>query len=195
MDDCLTRAWWVCGVRGVVALVLGALVLAWPGLTLIGLVGLFAAFALVGGVVSVIGAIRRRNEESDWGLILLIGFVGIGAGLLAVDHPGITALALVFLMGFGAIVTGILDIALAIELRRAIKCEWLLIVSGFVSIAFGTLVILYPTAGALALVWLIGFYLLLASVLFLSFSLRAWKVTRVASARHHPASPRHGLQV
>jgi uncharacterized membrane protein HdeD (DUF308 family) len=192
LDDGLARTWWVCGLRGVVAIALGVLALMWPGITLMGLVALFAAFALASGVVSVAGAIRHRHATGEWSLILLIGFVSIGAGILAIDHPAITALALVLLMGVNAIVTGILDILFAMEVRRALKGEWLIVLSGLVSIVFGVLVILFPTAGALAMVWLIAGYAILTGMFFLSFAARAWVRTRKHHARK--AGSRHELQ-
>lgn len=177
------------------AIAFGVLALMWPGPTLMGLVALFAAFALASGIVSVVGAIRHRHTSSDWCLILVIGFVSIGAGVLAIDHPSITALALVLLMGLNAIATGILDILFAIELRRALKGEWLIVLSGLVSIIFGALVILFPSAGALALVWLIAAYAILTGMFFLSFAARAGMLTRQRRA-HETDRPdsRHGLQ-
>jgi len=87
------------------------------------------------------------------------------------------ALVLVLLMGANAIVTGILDIAMAIRLRKVIRGEWLLILTGIVSITFGVLVFLFPAAGALALVWLISFYAILTGVLLLAL---AWLIRKRA---------------
>jgi uncharacterized membrane protein HdeD (DUF308 family) len=192
LDDGCLKAWWVCGLRGLIAISLGVLAVTWPHITLMGLVALFAAFALASGIVSVAGAVRNRHASSDWGLLLLIGFVSIGAGILAIDHPAITVLALVLLMGLNAIVTGVLDILFAIELRRALRGEWLIVLSGLVSIIFGVLVILFPSAGALAMVWLFAVYAILTGVLFLSFAPRAWARTR--ESRGRGTDSHHGLQ-
>jgi uncharacterized membrane protein HdeD (DUF308 family) len=173
------------------------LALLWPGVTLLGLVGLFAAFALLTGVVLAAGALRQRHASSDWCPILLIGFIGIGAGVLAIDHPAITVLALVVLMGLNAIVTGVLDIAFALEVRRGLKGGWLIVLSGLVSIIFGALVILFPSAGALAMVWLIAIYAILTGMFFLSFAAHAWVRTRRTRGRGAPAASSHhdrGLQ-
>jgi uncharacterized membrane protein HdeD (DUF308 family) len=195
LEHALARTWWVYGLRGIVAISLGVLALMWPGITQLGLVGMFAVYALVTGVVSVAGAIKQRPTSTEWCPVLLTGFVGIGAGVLAIDHPSVTMLALVLLMGLNAVATGFLDIAHARELRRATRSEWLIVLSGLVSIAFGVLVMLFPSAGALAMVWLVAGYAILTGMFFLSFAARAWVRARKLLARKAPAAgPRHGLQ-
>jgi len=176
MDELLLRLWWMLALRGVLALLFGVLALVCPGLTLLWLVALFAAYALLGGAASVIGAVRHRHSDEKWWLILLLGLVSIGAGVSAILYPGLTALVLVLVMGANALVTGVLDIAVAIRLRKAMRGEWLLIVTGIISIVFGVLVFLFPGAGALALVWLISVHAIVTGVLLLAlaFRVRAW---------------------
>ena len=161
----LSRAGWMFSLRGAIAVVFGVLALAWPGVTLLWLVALFAAFALISGVASTVGAVRNRRGDEHWWLALLLGLVSIGAGVIAIVHPALTALVLVLLMGANAIATGVLDIAMAIRLRKVIRGEWLLILAGLVSIAFGVLVFVFPAAGALALVWLISIYAIASGIL------------------------------
>lgn len=172
------RVWWMFAWRGVVAVLFGVLALAWPGLTLLWLVALFAAFAIIGGGVSIAGAVRARKSNDHWWLPLVLGLVSIGAGVIAIFHPDLTALVLVLLMGANAIVTGIFDIAMAVRLRKAIRGEWVLVLAGVVSLVFGVLVFLFPAAGALALVWLLSVYATLSGILLL---VAAWR------ARKHPA--------
>jgi uncharacterized membrane protein HdeD (DUF308 family) len=176
MKELLSQSWWMLALRGVVALLFGVLALVWPGLTLLWLVILFAAYALLVGVVSVIGAVRHRSSEKKWWLILLLGLASIGAGVIAILSPGLTALALVLVMGANALLVGVLDIAAAIRLRKAIQGEWLLILAGIASVVFGVLVLLFPGAGALALVWLISLHAIVIGVLLLAlaFRARAW---------------------
>ena len=176
MDELLLRLWWMLALRGVIALLFGVLALVWPGLTLLWLVALFAAYALLGGAASVIGAVRHRHSDEKWWLILLLGLVSIGAGVSTILYPGLTALVLVLVMGANALVTGVLDIAVAIRLRKAMRGEWLLIVTGIISIVFGVLVFLFPGAGALALAWLISVHAIVTGVLLLAlaFRVRAW---------------------
>jgi uncharacterized membrane protein HdeD (DUF308 family) len=163
-------------LRGVIALLFGILAFVWPGLTLLWLVALFAAYTLLGGVVSFIGAVQNRRSDEEWWLILLFGLVRIGAGVIAIWHPDLTALVLVLVIGANALITGVLDIIVAIRLRKAIRGEWLLILAGVASIVFGVLVFLFPGAGALALVWLISMHAIVTGVLLLAlaFRARAW---------------------
>lgn len=172
MDELLSRAWWMLALRGIVAILFGILTLVSPDITLLALVAMFAAFALVSGTVAVIGAIKQRKVDEDWWLPLLLGIAALGAGVLTVVHPGLTAIILVLLIGANALVTGVLDIAIAIRLRKAMRNEWMLIVSGAVSILFGVLVMLLPEAGAVAVIWMIGIYALLTGALLLTLSLR-----------------------
>jgi len=178
MNSIFLQSWWVLALRGVLGILFGVLALLWPGLTLLTLIALFAAYALLGGIVSVVGAFRHRQADDDWWLLLLIGLVGIGAGIIAVVHPGLTALVLVLVIGANALVTGILDIVAAIRLRKEIQGEWLLVLSGIASIVFGALVFLFPAAGALALVWLISLYAFVTGVLLLTLSFRARSLMR-----------------
>lgn len=172
MNGSHIQPWWAMALRGVIALVFGVLVIMSPGITLLGLIALFAAYALFSGAISVIGAFQNRKRGDDWWLQFLLGLVSIGAGIIAIVHPGLTALVLVLLIGANALATGILDIATAIRLRKVIRNEWLLVLSGMVSVIFGILVFLFPGSGALALIWMISFYAMLIGVILLGLAFR-----------------------
>lgn len=174
---------WMLALRGAIALLFGVLALVWPDLTLLWLVVLFAAYALLSGGVSVVAGISRRRTDDHWWLALILGLVSLGAGIIAVFHPGLTAFVLVLLMGANAIATGVLDIVMAVRLRRVIEREWLLVLAGIISIAFGVLVFLFPAAGALALVWLISAYAIIAGILLLAAAARVRRSDK-ASRRH-----------
>lgn len=103
MNDLLLRSWWMFALRGVVAILFSLLALVLPGVTLLSLVALFAAFALLGGVASVIGAVKSRKHDEDWWLPMLFGLVSIGAAAIAFMHPGLTALIFVLVIGANAL--------------------------------------------------------------------------------------------
>ena len=176
MESFFIRSWWVPALRGVLGILFGVLAIALPGLTLLALIALFAAWALLAGCASIAGALRHRRSGDDWWVAFLLGAVSIGAGVVAVVNPALTALVLVLVMGANALVTGALDILAAVRLRRAVADEWLLVLAGLASLAFGAIVFLYPGAGALALVWLVSLYAVVSGGLLLGMALRVRKL-------------------
>lgn len=177
-SQALLAHWWLLGVRGLAAMIFGALTLLMPGLTLLTLAALFAAFALVSGAVWTFGALRHRQGDRRWWLMLLLGVVSLAAGTIAMLHPAITTVVLIMLVGANALVTGVTDLVAAVRMRKIIHHEWLLALSGVASVLFGALVLLFPTgAGALALAAFIAVYALVTGALMvaLALRLRSWR--------------------
>src|SRR5215813_7296269 len=170
----LGRVWWLLLLRGIAAIVFGVLAWAWPGATLITLVLFWGAYALVDGVAALWSGWQAKDAGKPMWQIVLVGLLGIAAGIFTFVAPGITAIALLFLIAAWAIATGVFQIAAAIRLRKEIANEWLLILSGALSIAFGALMIANPGAGALAVLWLIGVFAIAygALLVVLAFKLR-----------------------
>ena len=168
--------WWLLALRGLVAVLFGVLAFMWPGGTLITLVWLFGAFALVNGILSLVLATKTKGYPKV-GSLILGGLLGILAGLLAFVMPGITALGLLILIAAWAIVTGIMELVAAVRLRKIINNEWLLVLAGIASVVFGILLLFQPAAGALVLIWWIGAWALLSGILLmiLAFRMRNWK--------------------
>src|SRR5262245_37570804 len=159
MAEELARYWWLLAIRGAAAVIFGLLALIWPGITLTALVLLFGAYALVDGVFAVASAIMGNRDPANrrwWHAVE--GVVAIVAGILTFIWPGITALALLFLIAAWALITGAIEIFLAIRLRRELEREWMLALAGVASVLFGLVLAIFPGSGALALVWLIGVY-------------------------------------
>src|SRR2546423_15693767 len=117
MEFGLARYWWALVLRGLFAILFGVLAFAWPGITLEVLVLFWGAFALVDGAFAIAAAISGHGRAGPWWALLLEGLVGIAAGVVTFLWPGITALALVFVIGAWAVVTGGFEIAAAIRLR------------------------------------------------------------------------------
>ena len=161
------RHWWVPLVRGLAAILFGALAILWPGTTLTILVALFGAFALVDGVFAVIGGFRTNHV---WTVVE--GAVGIALGFIIFFWPGITALVLLYLIAMWAVLTGIAEIAAAVALRRVLSNEWLLALGGVTSIVFGVVLVLFPGTGILALVWLLGGFAILFGLAMVGLGLR-----------------------
>jgi len=171
----LTERWWAIALRGMLGILIGIVAFAMPIPTLVALVYLFGAYALLDGVFNLAAARRRTSAQRPWWALLLSGLAGIGAAIVSFVWPGITALALVYVIAAWALVTGGLQLAAAITLRKEIQGEWLLALSGLVSMFLGGLLAVFPDAGAIGLVWYFGAYAMLFGVLMvaLSFRLRA----------------------
>jgi uncharacterized membrane protein HdeD (DUF308 family) len=170
--DVLAKNWWAIALRGVAAIIFGILAAVMPGITLAVVVLLFGAYALVEGVLNVIAAVRRRGGKWPWWALLLEGVVSIAAGVVAFLVPGVTALALIYVIGAWAIVTGMLEIVEAVRLRRVITGEWWLAISGVLSLIFGAFLLVFPGAGAVALVLWVGIYAFIFGVLLVALALR-----------------------
>lgn len=168
----LAKNWWVLALRGVLAIVFGVLAALMPGITLFALVLLFGSYAIVDGGFAVVAAIRRQGTDGPSWALLLEGVIGIAAGVVTFVFPGLSALALVYLIGAWAIVTGVLEIFAAVRLRRQIQGEWWLVATGVLSIIFGGLILVRPGAGALALVLWIGAYAIVFGILLLALAFR-----------------------
>jgi uncharacterized membrane protein HdeD (DUF308 family) len=183
--DSLARNWWVVFLRGLAGIIFGLITFFEPGISLAALVLLFGAYALVDGVLSIATAVRRRGADRWW-LLLVEGIAGVLAGLVTFFWPAITAIVLLYLIAAWALVTGVLEIAAAIRLRKAITGEWLLALSGVASVILGVLLMIAPGPGALAVVIWIGAYAFVFGALLigLSFRLRSLRTPR---PRHQAA--------
>ena len=170
--DTLTRNWWVVLIRGVAGVLFGIATFFAPGVSLAVLVLLFGAYALIDGVLAVISAVRRRGVSDRWWMLLVEGLVGIAAGIVTLVWPGITALALLYVIAAWALLTGAFEIAAAIRLRKVITGEWLLVLSGIASIGLGILLLIFPGPGALVMVLWIGAYAFVFGILLIALSLR-----------------------
>jgi uncharacterized membrane protein HdeD (DUF308 family) len=170
--DTWMELWWTVALRAGAAIVLGVIAFALPGVTLAAIVLLFGVYALIDGALTLIAAARELRIHGRWGVMMFEGLIGIAAGVIAVLWPGIGALALTLLVAAWALSTGVLEIIMAIRLRRVIAGEWLLIIGGALSIVLAILVALYPGVGALAIIWWIGAYAIAYGIIMLTFALR-----------------------
>lgn len=158
-------------IRGIVAVVLGLIAFFWPGITIAALVVLFGFYAIVDGITNLGIGFSREGREGRWAHFLQ-GGAGIAAGVLAFTWPNVTGLALVWLIAAWAIVTGVLAIAAAFRLRRVISGEWLLGLSGVLSILFGLYVFARPLVGAVGIAWALGAYAMAVGITLISLGVR-----------------------
>ena len=182
MLHALAKNWWLLLLRGIASIVFGVLAFAWPGLTLVTLVLFYGAFALVDGVIALVAAFSGGAKPAPTWWLVVVGLLGIAAGIATFLMPGITALLLIIFMGAWALVHGIFEIVGAIQLRKEIDNEWMLILSGIVSVLFGLIVLIAPGAGALRLIWAIAAYSIVFGITFIALALRLKKHKHTAPA-------------
>jgi uncharacterized membrane protein HdeD (DUF308 family) len=174
MSAALARNWWLIALRGVVAILFGAIAFVAPGAFVLSLVLFFAAYTLVDGVFAIVGAVRAAQRHERWGFLLLEGIVDIVVGVAAVLVPAAAVWAFVLLLAAWALVTGGLMIAAAFRLHLHYG-RWWLVLGGVVSILFGLALLINPGMSALVLTWWIGSYTVAFGVLLLilAFQLRS----------------------
>ena len=162
--------WGTFVLRGVLALAFGVLAFAAPAPTLAALVFVFAVYAIVDGILAIAFGVSVPGGP-QW-LLVIAGILGIAIGAYTLVSPQVTAVALTLLIGSFVFVRGIAEVGTAIWLRNVIQNMWLYVLSGIVSILFGAYLIVAPGDGALAVLFVIGFYALFAGVMYVAIGLR-----------------------
>lgn len=181
----LANNWWAFVLRGVAAVLFGILTFLWPGMALLTLVYLFGFYAMTDGVFNIIGAFRRTGrDQQPWWALLISGVLSIVAGVIAFFLPPVAAMALLYLIAAWAVVTGVMSVIAAIRLRKQIEGEWVLVLSGVLSLLFGVFVVAFPGAGALALILWIGAYVFVMGVMLIVLGFRLRSFVRAAEHAH-----------
>jgi uncharacterized membrane protein HdeD (DUF308 family) len=157
------------------AIIFAMFAFAWPVVTVLVLATVFAVYAFVDGVFALMAGIQAR-----WLMLSLLGVIGILAGILAFFYPGATAVSIVLVIGFWAIIRGATEIAAAIQLRKVIANEWALILGGALSVLFGVLLLARPGVGLISVIFIVGIYALLWGILLVLAAFRVkshpWRV-------------------
>jgi uncharacterized membrane protein HdeD (DUF308 family) len=168
----IARQWMWVALRGVVAILFG--VLAWwmPGITLAVLVLVWGAFVLADGLFALLAGLRIRDHGKPLWSLVIVGVLGILAGVVTFIWTDLTALVLLYIIAAWALLAGVFQIIAAVRFRKDIRNEWLLGLSGLLSLLFGVLLVVQPAAGALAVIWMIGIYAVCFGILLLLLALR-----------------------
>jgi len=176
MLETICNRWWVMLLRGLAAIVIGIIAIAMPGITLLALVALFATFSIIEGAFGIFLGFRGEADGTVWWTMVLLGLLSLAAGIIAILYPGLTIWAAATIIGIAAMVHGAFEIYAAIRLRHEIDDEWILGLSGLMSIIFGGLIMWRPGAGLIAIALLIGAYMLALGVFGVALSLRLRKM-------------------
>ncbi len=165
-----TAQWWNFLLRGIIALAFGLILLFLPGLTLLTFMMLFAAFAFIVGIVLLLEAVTIKDGR--WWLRIIEGVVGIAAAAAVIQWPGLTLLTFAFIAAFYFLLTGVLDILVAIEMRRVVHGEWLLIASGVLAGIVGVIMLLRPIVGLVSLVEVVGIFSIAFGILMVLLAMK-----------------------
>jgi len=171
----LKTAWWLVLIRAVLLVAFGIITLSSPGLALVALVFVFGFYAIMDGVTAVYLGIRSRGTERSWGWIVAQGVISVLAGLVALVWPGVTALSLLFVIAFWALVLGVAAIAEGFRSRRTDDRWGWTVAKGALDVVFGVLLLVWPATGILALLWLVGVFAVVGGIMLavLAFRIRA----------------------
>jgi uncharacterized membrane protein HdeD (DUF308 family) len=172
MLHAISRKWWVPLIRGICAILFGLFAITSPVISLFVLALLYGAVVFADGVTGIVLGIRGGMNGRSWWEMILLGLLGVFAGLVAIAWPGLTIVILVFIIAWWAIIRGIFEIVAAIRLRRVIQGEWLLILSGIITVLFGLVLLFRPIAGALTLMLFVGWFMIFLGILAIGFSFR-----------------------
>src|SRR5215469_5405441 len=166
------RFWWLIILRGILAVIFGLIALIFPGIALLAIIYVFAAYALVDGITAAVVAIQTRSSSSRWWVLLLEGLVGVVIGILVFFWPGETALVLLYLVAIWAVITGIMELSGAFVVRGGAGLHWGLAIAGILSIIFGVILFIHPGAGLLAILWLVGIYAIIFGIFLIAHAIQ-----------------------
>lgn len=172
MLHALARNWWALLVRGIAAVIFGILALVWPGAAMVAIGILFGAYAFVDGIFAIVAAVRAAETHERWWPFVIEGIIGLAIAAIAFYDVGVVIWALVFTIAAWALLTGIMEIVAAVQLRKQIANEAWLILGGILSILFAALLVWRPIAGAVAVVWIVGIYAVVFGFTMIALSLR-----------------------
>ncbi len=182
----VTLRWWALVMRGLAGIAFGVLAFARPSFSLLALVIVWGAYAIVDGAFGLVLSIRGARVVPGWGWLLAEAIMSLAAGVATFLWPGLTALVLLWVIAAWALLTGVAEIAMAMRLRRHLRGEWMLATAGVLSAVFGVILASNPGAGALAVTWLIGGYAILFGTLLVALGVRLHRLARIVD---HPVSP------
>jgi len=160
-------------LRGVVLIILGILLFAWPGLTLATMLLVFGIFAIVDGAMMAVFAFAQRRDDSVWWLGLVGGLLLALLGLLALINPGLTLITFLYVIIAWALISGAWAVVTVALHWREIANRWGMLIGGLAGIVFGLYALANPGAGAVALVIVIALYAIVAGVF---TCVAAWQV-------------------
>jgi uncharacterized membrane protein HdeD (DUF308 family) len=170
--------------RGILAVITGIIALAWPSVTVLALVIVFAVYAFLASGLQAARAFSSRAAGPVIGHLLL-GLADLAAGVVALAWPGPTALVLVLIVGVWAIAAGLVEFSAAFASGEPAGTRATLILGGLVTVAFGVVLCARPGIGAITLALLFGLFNLIAGIWTLAQGIELRRTAKTL----HPAHP------
>ena len=182
VQEVLSSVWWLVLLRGIFALLFGLIALGYPGKTILLLVQIMGAFFVFNGIFIMIAAIFGRIYAVKWWVLLLRGLLDIVIGAVVLGHPLISALVtvgfLVYLFAIVAIISGLMEIVMAIRSWKQIENRWSVMFGGIFSCLFGLLLFSRPLLSATVLMIIIGILAVIFGISWIMFSLNLRKAAK-----------------
>lgn len=178
MAEFLEKTWWIAVLRGFIALLFGIFALVNPEGAGSLLVLIFGIFLLVDGLLNLIGSILYYRTAVDWWVYLVVGMLEIGVAIITFVRPEITGTILAILVGLWALFKGLIELMAGIALRDEVRGEWILILAGILTLAFGFFALLLPFTESVAAIWMLGLYALLNGTLWVVIGFEARSLTK-----------------
>jgi uncharacterized membrane protein HdeD (DUF308 family) len=173
LENAAGGLWWLVLLRGILAILFGLFALFAPATALLALVFVFGAYAILDGITAVVTGVRHRKAEGHWVWTVVQGVISIAAGIVAFVWPGVTVLAILFVIAFWLIVSGIAEIMQSFQMRKRASRTWgWMLAAGIISVLFGIALIVQPSAGLLTLLWLVGAYAVVFGVIIVVWAFR-----------------------
>src|SRR6476660_1092394 len=172
------RAWIWSIVRGARMIVFGILAFVWPLGTAVALAVLVGIFALVDGVIDIIDAIRFRGSPGV-GLRVFLGIVSLVCCALLLFWPHISLGVLVIFVAIWSILSGALQIIANVSLRSQSGRSWVWgVIAGAIGVIFGIVVLIWPKAGVVTLIWLIGIWAIVFGIMLIVLGIQLRKAAQ-----------------
>jgi uncharacterized membrane protein HdeD (DUF308 family) len=177
MGTIAAKYWWLLLVRGILLIVLGIMMLAWPNATITVFAVLFAAFLFVDGVLEIVQGFQDRKVGQPSAGNFTLGALAIIFGLIVLFWPRGVLTAIVILIAIWAILAAVAGISAGIRLRKVSGSGWgWFLAFGILAGIFGISLIVNPSAGISTLVWLVGFWAIVTGIMLAAFSFVVRKV-------------------
>jgi len=182
LSNAIRDHWWVLVIRGVVGIAFGVLFIVYPQISLVALIYLFGAYALIDGIFAAVQALRLGVHSDRWWPLLFEAIIGIAVGIVFFRFTGLSAVAVAFTIAVWAIATGIFEIVAAFRFGGSGGAPWLLGLGGVLSIIVGVLFSIAPIAALLAYVLVLGVYAIIFGVMMIVWGFRLRSSPPVTSA-------------